>query len=160
MGVIAGKIIDFSGTPIKFAFEFECGSFDLAEENGGLDGWVEINRDCDHWPATRRTLNPYASGPKGSSDIIFDWSDRLMHRKYFPNDTDVVFDVLDMSDVNGGYLPSNPCANMTVLQNMVRKIPCEGYTVDNVLSEITILDEWRVPGASYEVVFFAPLFSS
>lgn len=156
MGVIAGKIV--SG--VKFIIEFECGTFDLAADSGGLDGWTEVSRDCDHWPATRRRLTPYASGPKDQSAIIFDFNDRIGHRKYFSTTDDTIRDVLDMSDINGGFLPTQPCVWMTVLQNMVREIPCEGYTIDYSTAEITILEEWRVPGAAYQVRFFAPLFSS
>jgi hypothetical protein len=153
MGVLAIKTI--SGVVLKF--EFECGTFDLAQENGGLDGWVEISRDCDRWPATRTTLTPYASGNKAQSKFLYDFSERVGHRKYFPHSGDDIIETLDMSDVNGGKLPSTPCVWMTIMQNMVRKIPCEAYTIDYTTSIITIAEEWRVPGASYEVTFFAPV---
>ena len=151
MGVIA-QYIDSGGAVFKF--EFECGTFDLADENSGLDGWEEIARDCDHWPATRVRLTPYASGPKGVSDALFDFRERVKFRKYFPMTEDTEVSTLDLSDVNGGKLPSNPCAWIDVLQNG-KSIPCEGWEVDYTTAIITINSEWLVPGAAYEVKFQA-----
>lgn len=152
MGVIAYKI----SSGVTFRYEFECGTFDLASDSGGLDGWTEIARDCDHWPSTRRTLTPYASGNKGASDIVIDFNERIGHHKYIETTDDTMRDVLDLSDINGGQLPTTPCAWMQVIQNG-KKLPCSAYTVDYTTAEITIVEAWRVPGASYEVIFYAPL---
>lgn len=156
MGVIA-QYIDPGGAVFKF--EFECGTFDLADENSGLDGWEEIARDCDHWPATRRRLNYYASGPKSLSDAIFNFSERVRFRKYFETTDDTVRDVLSLTDVNGGKLPTNPCAWIEVYQNG-KSLPCEGWSVDYTAKTITISEAWRVPGAAYEVKFQAQPISS
>lgn len=156
MGVLAYKIVDLGGGNVaSFKQEFECGVFDLADESGGLDGWVEIARDCDRWPSTRRTLTPYASGNKGASDFISTFDDKIRFRKYFPNTTDAELDVLDLSDMNGGVLPAMVWIDL--YQNG-KQIPTpEACTVDYDTAELTILAEWRVPGAAYEVIFQSQL---
>lgn len=151
MGVIAYKIVDFSGTPISFTYEFECGTFDLADDAGGLDGWVEVSRDCDHWPATRQTLTPFASGNKNASAFLTNFDGRIRFRKYFPNTSDGEIDVLDLSDMNGGRVPS--LVWVDVYQNGKQLPTLEVCTVDYDTAELTIAAEWRVPGAAYEVIF-------
>lgn len=156
MGVLAYKIVDFGGGDVvTLTNEFECGSFDLADENSGLDGWVEISRDCDHWPATRRTLTPYASGNRGSSALLTNFDDRIKFQKYFANTSDSVLDVLDLSDMNGGFLPS--LLWFVVHQNGKRLVEPNAYTVDYDTKELTIAAALQVPGAAYHVEFHAPL---
>lgn len=151
MGVLASKII--GGTAVLR--NWECGNFDLMQANNPANGWTVISRDCDAWPKRRWTLYPYASGnngqgqagpPGGALTVKF--------RKYFQTLTDTTRETLDMSDINGGLLPSAPCTHLWVIQNG-KPLPCEGYTIDFDTALITILEDWRAPGASYEVRFDA-----
>lgn len=135
-------------------YTFECGQFDLMQENDpGI--WTEIWRDCDLGTKSRRTLVPFASGIKGIADVEVNLADsRQKHRKYFQASDDSFTTDLDLSDVNGGILPAIPCAWMEVYQNG-KKLPCEGYTVDYTTPKVVINSEWTVPGASYEIIFWA-----
>lgn len=136
---------------------FECGQFDLLLENGGF-GWTELWRDCDIWTQRRRTLWPFASGPKGTANaaVVSLESTLTRFRKYFPANDDDFQPVLDLSDVNDGVLcdPLKACEFIEVQQNG-KKLPCEAYTVNFVLSNITVLEPWRSPGEAYEVLFWA-----
>jgi hypothetical protein len=134
---------------------FECGQFDLLQENGG--GWTELWRDCDVWTAQRRTLWPFASGPKGTANaVVVSIADtRTRFRKYFPALADEEYkSALDLSDVNSGLLPIDYCVWMEVQQNG-KCLPCEAFSVNFALATVNIEAEWQVPGASYEVKFFA-----
>jgi len=132
---------------------FECGQFDVIQANNpGV--WTEIWRDCDLGTKNRRTLWPYASGIKGVVDANANMQLRGRHWKYFPSSNDDFTATLDMSDVNCGQLPTDPCAWVEILQNG-KKLPCSAFTINFVTSIITILAEWRVPGAAYEVLFWA-----
>lgn len=151
MAVLATKVL-FGKPATRY---FECGQFDILQESGG--GWTELWRDCDIWTSARRTLWPFASGPKGSaSAVVVSIADtRTRFRKYFPATADEEFmSVLDLSDVNSGLLPVDYCVWMEVLQNG-KKLPCEAFSVNFALSRVEIESEWTVPGASYEVIFFA-----
>lgn len=80
---------------------------------------------------------------------------RTRFRKYFPGQFDEDFvSLLDLSDVNSGLLPVDYCVWMEVIQNG-KKLPCEAFSVNFALSSVEIESEWTVPGASYEVIFFA-----
>lgn len=134
---------------------FECGQFDLLQENGG--GWTELWRDCDVWASQRRTLWPFASGPKGSANAsVIAGATLAKFRKYFPANDDDFQPILDLSDVNGGVLcePTKACEYTEVLQNG-KKLPCEAYTVNFALSRIEVYGEWASPGEAYEVLFYA-----
>ena len=149
MAVKAYKVI--SGKKVEALFE--CAYFDSMQLGGG--GWTEIWRDCDQYTQKRRTLWPFASGPKSYLDLEVAVADtRLKHRKYFPSDDDNWTSELDLSDVNSGVLPSDGCIWMEVWQNG-KKLPCEAYTVDFGTAIVTINEAWRVPGAAYEVLFWA-----
>lgn len=152
MGVVASKII--GGTAILR--NWECGTFDLLQASNPGNGWVEISRDCDAWPPRRWTLYPYASGNNGQGTAgppAGGFS--ITYRKYFPDDdTDSTISDLDFSDINGGVLPASMCTKFRLYQNG-KKLPCEAYTTDYDASTVTILEAWRVPGASYEGEFDA-----
>lgn len=149
MAVRAYKIV--SGYRLEYTFE--CGQFDLANENGA--GWTEIWRDCDLGARARRTLYPYASGLKGVADIDVNIAgSRLRHRKYFPSSDDSFTDTLDLSDTNSGQLPLDYCTWFEMYQNG-KKIPCEAFTVNFGTAVVTINEAWRVPGAAYEILFWA-----
>lgn len=146
-------MITVSGTPYKIEYTFECGQFDLMQENGAA--WTEIWRDCDIAGKLRRSLYPYASGLLSYADIKVDVSgQRLRHRKYFQTTDDTWRTTFDLSDVNGGVLPLDVCTYMEVYQNG-KKIPCEAYTVNYSTAIVTLSTNWAVPGASYEVLFWA-----
>ena len=148
MGVLAFKII--GGTAIKR--NWECGTFDILQASSPGNGWVEISRDCDAWPQRRWTLYPYASGNNGAGQYSPPIGNiQIDFFKYFPVSDDTQLDDLDMSDINAGVLPSNP-ASLKVYQNG-KKIPPIGYTIDYTASTVSIVTDWQVPGASYEVVF-------
>lgn len=149
MAVSAYKIV----TGVRIERLFECGQFDLLQENGG--GWTEIWRDCDYLLRTSRTQWPFASGQKGAVEANIAVSDtRLRHRKYFPSDEDNFTSTLDLSDVNNGVLPSDVCAWMEVWQNG-KKLPCEAFEVNFTTAIVTLFEGWLVPGAAYEVLFWA-----
>lgn len=149
MAVRAYKIV--SGYPIEYTFE--CGQFDAMQANGA--GWTEIWRDCSIGGRLRRTLYPYASGLLGYADLNVNISNsRQRHQKYFQETGDAWASSLDLSDVNGGFLPLDPCSYIEVYQNG-KKLPCSAITVNYSTSTITIASEWLVPGASYEVLFWA-----
>lgn len=155
MAVRAYRTILQDGGPDSFTVEhtFECGQYDSMIANGNAD-WQEIWRDCDMGTKNRRTLWPYASGLKGVADVDIVIPGRQRHRKYFPASDDSFASELDMSDINGGFLPLNYCTYMDLLQNG-KKLPCEGFGINYTLSKIVIEGEWTVPGASYEVIFWA-----
>jgi len=154
MGVLAYKII--TGTPdYTVERDWNCGNFDLLQESQPGNGWIEISRDCDAWPQSRRTLNPYASGNNGKGGASPPAQSGPRWRKYFPELGDVEASSLDFSDVNSGYLPTSMCGNFDLFQNG-KKLPCEAFTVDYPTSIVTIVSAWRVPGASYEAIYDGP----
>ena len=154
MAVRASRSITEGSDTFTIYHTFECGAFDLiAENNPGI--WTEIWRDCDLGTKNRRTLWPFASGLKGVADVEVNLADtRQKHRKYFPASDDSFTTDLDLSDVNNGILPANPCAWMEVYQNG-KKLPCEAYTLNYATPKVVIGGEWAVPGAAYEVIFWA-----
>lgn len=153
MAVRAYKIISASGTPYRIEYTFECGQFDLMQANGAA--WTEIWRDCDIAGKLRRSLYPFAAGLLSAADVKVDISgQKLRHRKYFATTDDTVRTALSLSDVNGGVLPLDICTYIDVYQNG-KKIPCEGFSINHSTSTITIAAAWAVPGASYEVLFWA-----
>ena len=132
---------------------FECAAFDAMQASGGT--WTEIWRDCDQYTMRRRTQWPFASGPKAylvANTAVADT--RLRHRKYFPSDGDNFTSELDLSDTNSGVLPTDTCLWMEVWQNG-KKLPCEAYSTNFGTSIVTINAAWLVPGAAYEVIFWA-----
>lgn len=133
---------------------FECSTFDLITENEpGI--WTEIWRDCDMGTRSRRRLWPYASGLKGTADVDITIPARQRHWKYFQGTNDDFVTDLDMSDINGGVLPGDFCRWMEVYQNG-KKLPCRAYTIQHTPPATVLIDgEWTVPGASYEVIFWA-----
>ena len=152
---MAYKIINVSGTDVRVEHAFNCGQFDKMAEDQPGNGWVEIWRDCDLMIPDRQTLIPYASGPKGVVNADVKIADtRLRH--YFNSDgTDDAFTAtLDLSGVNGGILPADHCTYMDLYQNG-KLLPCQAYTVNHTTSLVTIATEWRVPGATYTIKFWA-----
>lgn len=153
MAVRAYRTITDGPNTYQIEHTFECGQFDLIQEsNPGI--WTEIWRDCDLGTKTRRTLWPYASGLKGVVDVDVTLSSRARHWKYFQGTNDDFTANLDLSDINDGVLPSGFCTWMEVYQNG-KKLPCRAYSVNFATATVTIDGEWRVPGASYEVIFWA-----
>lgn len=149
------KITPESGPPdVTIYRTFDCGQFDSMIANGNTD-WTEVWRDCDLATKQWRPLWPYASGFKGVADVEINLADsRQKHRKYVQASDDTFTSEIDLSDINAGILPINRCTWMDVFQNG-KKLPCEAYEVDYTLAKITIETEWRAPGASYEVLFWA-----
>lgn len=155
MAVIAYKIFTNGSDSYRVEHAFNCGQFDLLDESQPGHGWVEVWRDCDLMIPERRTLFPFASGPKGVVESDIQIADtRLRHYKAFEDTGDSFTATLDMSTVNDGILPTDVCAYMDLYQNG-KWLPCRAYTVNHSTSTITINSEWRVPGASYDVVFWA-----
>lgn len=154
MAVRASRTVTVSSVDYTVYYTFECGQFDLIEENTpGV--WTEIWRDCDLGTKTRRTLYPMASGLKGVVDVDFTLPDRLRHRKYIQGTDDSFTSTLDLSDINDGVLPSDFCRWLEIYQNG-KKLPCEAIEeIDFSTAVITIDSAWRIPGASYEVIFWA-----
>ncbi len=154
MAVRASRSITEGSDTFTIYHTFECGAFDLiAENNPGI--WTEIWRDCDLGTKNWRKLWPYASGKKGVVDVEVNISGtRQRHRAYTQPGDDSFVSTLDLSGVNGGVLPPNPCVWMDLYQNG-KKLPCEAFTLNYSTAIITILEEWRVPGAAYEVLFWA-----
>lgn len=152
MAVRAYKIVEISGTDYRIEHSFNCGVFDLMTE-GGTNEWTEIWRDCDIW-VNRQTEYPYASGPRAHWHVENTITEESRHRAYFLASDDTFTSTLDLSDTNDGVLPSDVCRWMEIYQNG-KKLPCEGYSVDPDTSVVTISSDWRVPGASYEVIFWA-----
>lgn len=153
MAVRASRSITEGADTFQIEHTFECGQFDLIEENNpGV--WTEIWRDCDMSTKNRRRLTPYASGLKGVADIEITIPSRARHWKYFQASGDDFTDELDLSDVNDGVLPTDFCRWMEIYQNG-KKLPCHAYEINHTTSTVTITAEWTVPGAAYEVVFWA-----
>ena len=146
MAVVTYKIID----GITVQRQWECGQYDLLQETSPGNGWIEISRDCDAWMPSRWTLYPYASGNNGkylATPIV--GAVPLKFRKYFPNDTDDTITELDISDVNGGVMPSDMCSYFWCIQNG-KPLPCEALTWDSSIGKVYISSAWQVPGAAYE----------
>lgn len=154
MAVLAYKVI--SGVTVQK--QFECGTFDLLQETSPGNGWIEISRDCDVWLPSRWSLYPYASGNNGGYFSTTNGAVVPEFVKYFPNETDDAITELDLSDINGGLMPSNPAARMNVYQSG-KKLPYVALTYDNDNSKVLISTAWQVPGAAYEVVYRAPEFA-
>lgn len=155
MAVIAFKNITYLSKEYRVEHTFECGQFDLMDEQQPGHGWTEVWRDCDLLAPERQTLIPFASGPKGvvSADIrIADT--RLRHYFDLPATDDSFVTALDLSGINGGILPSNYCTYIDLYQNGVL-LPCSAYTVTHSTSTINIDSDWQIPGASYTVKFWA-----
>lgn len=133
MGVQARKII---ALPVEHVIErnFECGTFDLLQESQPGNGWVEVWRDCDAWPKTRRTLYPYASGNNGLAISSPPQPAPAPFEKYFAaTESEALFE-FDLSDTNGGALPSNK-TQIDVYQNG-KWIPRRAFSVDYTTSVI------------------------
>ena len=145
-----------SGPPdVTIYHTFDCGPFDSMVANG-ITAWTEVWRDCDMATKAWRPLWPYASGFKGIADVDINMADsRQRHRYYNHETTDDFVSELDLSTINDGFLPVNHCTWLEIYQNG-KKLPCESYTIDYTLSKLTINTDWLVPGASYEVLFWAP----
>lgn len=145
-----------SGPPDVVVYHtFDCGQYDSMKANGDTD-WTEVWRDCDLATKQWRPLWPYASGFKGIADVEVNIADsRQRHRKYTRPLNDTFPSEIDLSDINDGFLPANHCVYLEVYQNG-KKLPCEAYTVNYSLAKIEIETEWQVPGAAYEVLFWAP----
>ena len=153
MAVRASRTISDGVDTFSIEHTFECGTFDLITENNPGDR-TEIWRDCDLGTKNRRTLWPYSSGLKGVVDLDFTMPSRARHWKYFQATNDDFTATLSMTDINCGVLPPDFCTWLELYQNG-KKLPCRAFTINFLTSIITILEEWRVPGASYEVVFWA-----
>lgn len=155
MALLAYKIFTVGGKDYRVEHAFECGQFDLMTEQQPGHGWVEVWRDCDLMTRSRQTLIPYASGPKGMVNADIQIADTRQRHYFDQAGTDDSFTAtLDLSGVNGGILPNNICAYLDLYQNGVL-LPCRAYSLNPATAIITIEAEWRVPGASYTVKFWA-----
>ena len=152
MGVIATKTI---GSDV-LTKEWNCSTFDFMQATQPGNGWVEIARDCDR--VVRRTLFPYASGPSYFSDTAALFNEKVRHRKYFPAVDEVNTSTLNLSDVNNGLLPFDFCKWGEVYQNG-KKLPCEAFALNASTAVLAINSAWIVPGAAYEVFFWASVYN-
>ena len=153
MAVRAYRTISDGSDDYVIEHTFECGQFyALDESTPGV--WTVLWEDCDLGTGRRRTLYPFASGLKGVVDVNVSTPSRTKHWKYFPASNDDFTATLSMADINCGKLPSDPCGWLAIYQNG-KKLPCSAYSINFVTAVITILEEWRVPGAGYEVIFEA-----
>ncbi len=152
MGVIATKIL--SG--YQLIFEFDCSNFDNMVANGTTDGWEEVSRDCDHKPPSREWDGyPFSSKSTNTSEINLATNVGSGARVYkrFDADEDEVLTELDLSDMNGGILPTNVCAMYDVYQNGNR-LSCTLWEIDFDTKLLAIGTDRQAPGVNYEVLFW------
>ncbi len=151
MGVIATKVL--SG--LQLSYEFECSEFDNMVANATTDGWAEVSRDCDHRPEKRTWEGyPYASkatntGPVKAQTV----APGARVYKRFDADEDEIITVLDLSDMNGGLLPSDACALYDIYQNGQR-LDCTLWEIDFDTALLTIGADRQAPGVNYVVLFW------
>ncbi len=135
--------------------EWECGTFDLMNDTDPGNGWVELSRDCDAWRQQRRTLVPFASGNNGLGQVTNPYIPAMLrfYKPFIAAENEIITE-LDLSDINGGVLPSDLCAYFDLSQNG-KEIPCTALTADYGTSIVAIDPLWQVMGANYYVKFWA-----